>query len=58
MDYLEKNKKLIYIIYIISYLSLLIGFFYGEDSAGGAKKDYILTQTMIIGEGFKLGIFL
>ena len=57
MDYLEKNKKLIYIIYIISYLSLLIGFFYGEDSAGGAKKDYILTQTMIIGEGFKLGIY-
>lgn len=33
-------KKKYYVLYLLSYLSLLIGFYYNEDSAGGQIQDY------------------
>ena len=60
--YLIKNKKMFPIInknlliLIISYLSLIIGFYFQENFAGGAKQDYELLQVSLINDGFNKGI--
>ncbi len=36
-----KNKSSIYLIYFAFYLSLILGFYFHEDSAGGAYQDFI-----------------
>tara|TARA_Y100000590_G_scaffold356313_1_gene410491 strand:+ start:3536 stop:4780 length:1245 start_codon:yes stop_codon:yes gene_type:complete len=38
---INNTKKNIYILFSIFYLSLLFGFYFNEDSAGGALQDYI-----------------
>ena len=48
------NKNLL--ILIISYLSLIIGFYFQENFAGGAKQDYELLQVSLINDGFNKGI--
>ena len=40
----------------ISYLSLLIGFYIGEDTVGGMKHDHNLLQVNMIAEGLKNGL--
>ncbi len=45
-----------FLIFIIGYLSLIIGFFLGEDMAGGSIHDYQLTQQNLIITGFKNGV--
>ena len=34
------SKKKIYALYFLSYLSLLLGFYYNEDTTGGQIQDY------------------
>jgi len=35
------SNRFINLIFLLSYITILTGFFYGEDSLGGAKGDYI-----------------
>ena len=35
------SNRFINLIFALSYITILIGFFYGEDSLGGARGDYI-----------------
>ena len=35
------SNRFINLIFLLSYITILIGLFYGEDSLGGAKGDYI-----------------
>ena len=53
---LEKKNNLLIILYLFSYILLLVGFFYGEDASGGAKRDYFLLQDHLIKNGFNLGV--
>ena len=46
----------IYFIYLLFYISLIIGFFYDENPAGGGKKDYLLLHVHLIETGFKNGV--
>jgi hypothetical protein len=45
------SKKRVYSFYLLAYLSLLIGFYYNEDTAGGQIQDYnthiYLIKTLI-----------
>ena len=45
-----------FLIFIIGYLTLIVGFFLGEDMAGGSIHDYQLTQQNLIITGFKNGV--
>jgi len=38
-------------IFLILYFSLIIGFFYGENSSGGAYPDFLMRMSLI--ENFK-----
>ena len=40
------NSRNIYIIYLFLYLSLLLGFYFNEDFAGGYMQDYLLHKNM------------
>ena len=40
----------------ISYLSLLLGLYFGEDTIGGMEHDYNLLQKNMMFEGFKNGL--
>ena len=40
----------------LSYLSLLVGFYFGEDTVGGMEQDYNLLQVYMITTGFKDGL--
>ena len=40
-------KKLINILFVFSFLSLIIAFYLGEDSLGGAKHDYLFYERFI-----------
>ena len=37
-------KKLINLLFVFSFLSLIIAYFFGEDSLGGAKQDYLFYE--------------
>ena len=39
-DITNSNKYFLFFFFILLYLSLIIGFFYNEDSTGGAFLDY------------------
>jgi hypothetical protein len=48
------SKKKIYALYLLSYLSLLLGFYFNEDTAGGQIQDYnthINLVNIFINEG-------
>ena len=47
---LERSYIILY--YLILYLSLLVGFYYGEDFAGGFKYD-LQTHEMLLNNLFK-----
>ena len=47
------NKSLFIVFF--SYLSLILGFYFQEDFAGGAQQDYILLQVDLIKNGFFYG---
>ena len=49
------NSNKINLIIILIYFSLLFGFFYGEDSIGGAFNDYYGLAH--VSEKFKLNFF-
>lgn len=40
-------KKLINLLFVFSFLSLIIAYFFGEDSLGGAKQDYLFYEKFI-----------
>ena len=50
---LERNHIIIY--YLALYLSLLVGFYYGEDFAGGFKYD-LQTHKMLLNNLFNINI--
>ena len=52
---MKLNKNYIIIYYISLYLSLLVGFYFGEDFTGGFKKD-LVTHNIIISNLFDKGI--
>ena len=41
------NSKRIVYVYILLYLTLLIGFYFNEDFAGGYKVDYLIYKNTI-----------
>ena len=41
------NSRNIFIIYLFLYISLLLGFYFNEDFAGGYIQDYLLHQNMV-----------
>ena len=43
---MEINSKRIVYVYISLYLTLLIGFYFNEDFAGGYKVDYLIYQKI------------
>ena len=52
---LERNYIILY--YLFLYLSLLVGFYYGEDFAGGFKYD-LQTHKMLLNNLFNKNIII
>jgi len=40
------NSRNIFIVYLFLYFSLLVGFYFNEDFAGGYLKDYLLHKSI------------
>ena len=56
MNIFKKNNNLFYLIYFFLYLTLITGFIFDENPAGGGKKDYLLLQVHLIETGFTNGV--
>ncbi len=50
---IDKKK----IIFLVGYLSLIIGFILNEDMSGGSRHDYQVLQENLIKTGFENGVF-
>ena len=53
---MKLSAKFQFSLITISYLSLLLGFYLGEDTVGGMEHDYNLIQVYLIAEEFKDGL--
>ena len=58
MNFAKDNKKILIIIILLGFISLILSAYIGEDALGGAQNDYLVHEKYIISfsENFNLAI--